>query len=252
MPNKFPAVRAPRDDEHPSAHGVAGFGAHELVIDTARHEPDPGRMTAGEFTAVVLAVRDRVRVHSADPRIKCVTAFKNVGTEAGASLDHPHSQVVALPVVPETVAAEWAGAARAHRETGRCVFCAMVAGDAPRAVARSARFAAVCPVAPRFAYETWVMPAAHASHFEALADADAADLARALLDLIRRVQRVLPGGAFNLYLHTGRPRGGPDPAYHWRFVLAPRTGKPAGFEWATGCFVNPVPPELAAARLRAA
>ena len=149
------------------------------------------------------------------------------------------------------MAREWGGAAEYHRHTGHCAFCAMLREGA-RVVSSAGRFATACPFAPRFAYETWLMPARHAATFEDIPDHAVAELAAALIDLGARLRRVLPGAAFNLTLHTS-PVGSPTGAgWHWHFKLLPRTSKPAGFEWATDCSVNSVPPELAARRLREA
>jgi len=249
VPNKYPAVRRPNPAEPPPVHGRFATGRHELVIESRRHVTDPADLTPAEMLAVVRAYRDRVRALAADPAVQSVTVFKNVGRDAGASLDHAHSQIIALPVVPETLAAEWAGAATYFARTGECVFCAML-GDDIRRVARTERFAALTPLAPRFAYETWILPLRHASHFETLTDAAAADLAGLLLALFGRLRAVLPGVAYNLYLHNGAPRGEPNPAYHWHFELTPRTSQAAGFEWATGCYMVAVAPEVAARALR--
>ena len=248
VPNKFPFVRQLRAGE--VAPPGAGIGVHELVIETERH-CDPGGLTVDEMARVLLAYRDRLLTLGGRDWCRSVIAFRNVGAEAGASLAHPHSQVVALPIVPPGTRREWDGATRFHTATGKCGFCEELA-DPTRFVARGETYAAICPFAPRFAYETWLMPIRHAGRFESIRDCDAPELAGALLELFARLRRVIPGVAFNLTLHSAPPRGPVPAGWHWQFKLLPRTAKLAGFEWAAGCFVNPVPPEVAAARLREA
>ncbi|OWK44298.1 galactose-1-phosphate uridylyltransferase [Fimbriiglobus ruber] len=257
VPNKFPAVR-------PIAEVVAksrdtffearpGFGRHEVVIECARHVSDPVALSDDEFRDVLLAYRDRVAALSSDPRCEYVTVFKNVGAEAGASLAHLHSQIVATPMVPDAVVAELAGANAYYTREGRCVFCDIIArdlADGRRVVAESTHFIALAPFAPRFAYETWVLPKEHDSRYETLTDIRAGELAGLMRRVLAGLDRVLRSPAYNYYLHTGPARSAALPHYHWHIEIAPRTARAAGFEWGSGWFINAVPPERAAEELR--
>jgi UDPglucose--hexose-1-phosphate uridylyltransferase len=257
VPNKFPAVRPLPGVEVADGDGLfeslPGAGEHELLIECARHEANPARLTDAEFRDVLLAYRARLAALSADPRYAYVLVFKNVGAEAGASLAHLHSQIIALPIVPDAVRAELDGARDYYQRTGRCVFCDVLRQEVRlgvRVVAETEHFAAFAPFAGRFAYETWLLPKAHDSRYESLTDAHAEELARLLRHLLARLDAVLEEPAYNYYLHTGPARAGGLSYYHWHLEVVPRTARPAGFEWGSGCFINTVPPERAAAELR--
>jgi UDPglucose--hexose-1-phosphate uridylyltransferase len=264
VPNKFPATewRAPGvnpgvADSTPGLTPGArpGIGVHECVIESATHVTNPTQMSDEHFVAVLIAWRERIRHFATDDRLAHVTPFKNVGAEAGASLAHVHSQLIALPFVPDAVREELAGAEAYYRAKGRCVFC----DSAPlsprgrgeqRIVFADEHFTVLCPFAPRFGHETWVLPTDHASHFETITDADALALARTLKRTLSAIDAVLSEPAYNLYVHTAPLRSTPLPHYHWHVEIIPRTARAAGFEWGSGVFINAVPPEQAAAQLR--
>ncbi len=260
VPNRFPAVRAfPPVADAPGSpglfHAVPAHGRHEVVIETSRHESDPGGMTDAEVAAVFRAYRGRLVSLAADERLAYAAVFKNVGAEAGASLGHTHSQVVATAFVPPAVRAELDGAAAYHAARGRCVFCDVMAADLAdgrRVVAETEHFAAVCPFAPRFEYEVWVLPKAHAARYETLTDALAPELGTLVRRLVRALDAAAARPAYNWLLHTAPLRAADGPAFHWHLELFPRLSRVAGFEWGTGCFIVPVAPERAAAELRAA
>ena len=239
VPNKFPAVRA-----NSPAHG-----AHDVVIETPDHVSNPTDLSDEQLRDVLEAFRSRVVAHAADPRLAYASVFKNVGAEAGASLGHTHSQVVATPFVPDLIAAELAGAKAYHDEHGRCVFCDQLRAAGERLVFETEHFAAFAPFAPRFAYELCVMPKEHSASFESLAES--LDLARLLKRTLRALDAVLAEPAYNLYLHAAPLRSPELAHFHWHFEILPPTSRPPGFEWGSGCFVIDTSPERAAAELRA-
>jgi UDPglucose--hexose-1-phosphate uridylyltransferase len=275
--NMYPAVRqcgptppAPLpegrgESEHgsfpPSLQGVGlfttapGFGRAEVLIECPHHTDDPTQLTDEQLRDVFRAYRERMLAHAADPRLAHVAVFKNVGAEAGASLGHTHSQIIATPIVPELVREELAGAEAHFARTGRCVFCDLVQqelADGSRVVARSAGFVAVAAFAPRFAYEVWVLPLAHEPRYETLSDPAALELALLVKRLLRALDAAQNAPAYNWILHTTPLRAGEPPHYHWHLEILPRTARPAGFEWGHGCHITTVAPEQAAAELRAA
>ncbi len=275
VPNKFPAVRLHPNpplvsarsgaepaspsgevgaDEPPLFDRLPGVGRHEVVIESAEHLTNPALLPDDLFRAIFLVYRDRLVALSDDPTLRYAAVFKNVGTEAGASLGHGHSQIVATPLIPDLIARELRGADDHFRRTGQCLFCALLAHervDGSRIVAESAGFVAVAAFAPRFAYEVWVLPKAHASRYECLTAAQVDDLAGLMKGLVRAIDRTLGEPAYNWFLHTSPLRSADLPFYHWHFEILPRSSRPAGFEWGTGCFVTAVTPETAAAALRA-
>lgn len=248
VPNKFPAVKAPTPPA--PAAGVA-----EVLIDCPEHIDSPTLLSDEQFADVFRAYRERMTALAADPRLAHVAVFKNVGAEAGASLGHTHSQLIATSVVPALVQSELNGAEAYYARTGRCVFCDIVErelADGSRVVVRSENFAVVTAFAPRFAYEMWVLPVRHESRYEAIADAAARELAVLLKRVLRALDAVLHSPAYNWFLHTTPLHAGGPPHYHWHLEILPRTARPAGLEWGFGCHITTVAPEQAAAELRAA
>jgi UDPglucose--hexose-1-phosphate uridylyltransferase len=257
VPNMFPAVR-PVDGsplETDLLQSLPGIGRHEVVIESPEHVANPALLPDALFRDVFIAYRERVKAFAADPALQYVSVFKNVGAEAGASLGHCHSQLIALPLVPDIIEQEYAGAAAHFTRTGRCVFCDLVSRELAakvRVVAETENLIAVAAWAARFSHETWVLPKRHSSRYEDLTDIMAAELAGMMKRLVAALDRVLAEPAYNWYLHAAPLRSPESPHYHWHFEVIPRTARPAGFEWGTGCFVNPTSPEAAAAELRSA
>ncbi len=179
--------------------------------------------------------------------------FKNHGTAAGASLDHPHSQLIATPVVPITVAEEMKGAKKHYRVKERCVFCDIVRQELKereRLVYENGGFVAIEPYAPKFPFETWVLPRHHRARFEHTSDEDFALLANALKTALHKLNVALDDPPYNFILHT-TPFGEDDPPhYHWHIEIMPTLIQVAGFEWGSGFYINPTPPEDAARFLR--
>lgn len=260
IPNKFPVVRPEVAASFCAVEGMLllttpGFGHSEIVIETREHVSAPTQLTDGQFAAVFRAYRDRMRILADDVRLAYVAVFKNVGAEAGASLGHTHSQIVATPVIPEVIEAELIGSREFLARTGRCVFCDLIArdlADGERVVARSEHFLVVTAFAPRFAYELWILPTDHASRFETLTDERAEELARLMKRVLIALDRSQNEPAYNWFLHTSPLRSSELPHYHWHFEVLPRTARPAGLEWGYGCFITTVAPERAAAELRTA
>ena len=199
--------------------------------------------------------RDRIRHWAADGRLAHALVFKNSGFAAGASLTHVHSQLVALPFVPDAVQIELDGAAEHHAATGRCAFCDLVAAEVAagdRIVLREGGFLAACAVAGRQPFETWILPESHAVRFDDIDDDACADFAAMLRRLLHRLDAALPGAAYNLILHSGPFDGSHDADFHWHWELLPRQTHLAGLELGGGAFINPLAPERAAEKLRGA
>ncbi|MDA8242771.1 MAG: galactose-1-phosphate uridylyltransferase [Elusimicrobia bacterium] len=250
--NKFPALVADaaagsrRDGIYDS---MDGMGFHEVVIETPEHGRVLEELPAEEIADVARAWMLRLREIKKDPRIKYVMIFKNHGRNAGASLQHPHSQIIAMPMAPLRVQQEIDGAADYHDERGTCVFCDVAREEAAsgrRVVGENADFLAVTPYASRFSFETWILPKAHRSHFEDAPEGEAATLAAMLKSTLGKLSASLGDLSYNLILHTMPVQ---DPAaehYHWHIEIMPKLSHVAGFEWGTGFYINTVSPEEAA------
>ena len=253
--NKYPAL-VPGGNDGGQSDGIYsrmdGIGTHEVLIENARHGL---RLEEMELEAVADVARTfilRTREIKKDPGVKYVMIFKNHGMNAGASLAHPHSQIIALPMIPIRVAEEVAGAEHYLKEKGSCVFCDILkeeTGFKNRVVGENGNFLAVEPYASRFSFETWLLPKKHLSHFEDMQEALVWDLASILKNALCKLHATLPDLSYNLIVHT-MPVHTPQAAhYHWHIEIMPKLSQVAGFEWGTGFYINTVPPEDAAAML---
>jgi UDPglucose--hexose-1-phosphate uridylyltransferase len=267
FPNKYPALRVENPTER-RAEGlhdwVSGAGAHEVIVETPNHNDDLGARSAGLAYALMWAYRERIRDLSRDVRLRYISVFRNRGALAGATLSHPHSQLVALPLVPPQVRRELEVSAQHLRAHGRCLTCDTLAqelSDQRRVVDGDEHFVAYCPFASRSPFELCIAPRHHEPHFASIDNARLERLAVMVQTLVRRLSRALGSPDYNLWLHTA-PNGVPGPtpldpvepgvgAFHWRIAIVPRLGQLAGFEWSTGMFINTTLPEDAAAYLRA-
>jgi UDPglucose--hexose-1-phosphate uridylyltransferase len=179
--------------------------------------------------------------------------FKNHGTAAGASLSHTHSQLIALPIVPKNVAEEMKGALDYFNYKERCVFCDIVRQEIQekaRLVYENAAFVALTPYAPKFPFETWILPRAHRSSYEDCPRHEYALFANALRVALRKLHFALEDPPYNFILHTSPFQDRENPHYHWHLEIMPTLSQVAGFEWGSGFYINPTAPEEAARFLR--
>ena len=232
-----------------------GIGAHEVIIETPDHQATLATMPVQRVEEALWAYRDRILDLKKDHRFKYILIFKNHGEAAGASLEHTHSQLIALPVVPKRVIEEVEGAKAYFTYKERCVFCDILRQEEKsgvRVIAENADFMAVSPFAPRFPFETWILPRAHQSDFVESSKNEFERLAAILKDMLERLDRVLDHPAYNFVIHTSPVPESSNDYYHWHVEIMPKLTKLAGFEWGTGFYINPTPPEEAAKFLREA
>ena len=258
VPNKFPALGI-EGTLNRRADGMFdrmnGIGAHEVVIETSDHNLSLATMPEKRIEDVLWAFRDRIVDLKQDKRFKYILIFKNHGEAAGASLEHAHSQLIALPIVPKQVVEEIEGAKQYYIYKERCVFCDVVRQemeDGTRVVGENEHFITIAPYAPRFPFETWILPKRHESAFENSSSAQFEGLARSMKTLLAKANNVLDNPAYNLVIHTSPVQDPNNDYYHWHIEFMPKLTKTAGFEWGTGFYINPTPPEEAAKFLREA
>jgi UDPglucose--hexose-1-phosphate uridylyltransferase len=258
IPNQFPVLRVEGSLDR-QAEGLfdkmSGIGAHEVIIESPQHEDTLATMTEERVEQVLWAFRERMHDLKQDRRFRYIIVFKNHGAAAGASLDHSCSQLIALPIVPREVRDEVDGAKAHFQAKERCVFCDILrqeTADGTRVIAENGDMVAVAPYAPRFPFETWILPRRHQSLFEDAPRHEYAALARLLGDILRRMNRALKNPPFNLLIHSAPVAEPAGEYYHWHVEIIPKLTKVAGFEWATGFYLNPTSPEEAAEVLRAA
>ena len=256
IPNKFPALRV-EGELNREGEGMydrmSGIGAHEVIIEAPEHVLSLGEISEKAVEDVFWAARDRMVDLKKDTRLKYVILFKNHGGAAGASIEHSHSQLIAMPVVPKRVQEELDGALRYYEYKERCIFCDILKQEsmtASRVVIETDQVMAVCPYAPRFPFETWIIPRQHLSHFEDTPVATMQKFAWAVRTTIRKLEHVLENPPYNFVIHTGPVQNGALAHYHWHMEVIPKLTRVAGFEWGTGFYINPTPPEEAAQFLR--
>ena len=224
-----------------------------MIIESPRHIVSSTDLTDTELADVLSIYRDRLLAIKADKRIRYGLIFKNVGPAAGASIEHTHSQLVGMEHVPPAVAEELSASLSFYQQNNRCIFCDLLEREiatASRIVVNAAEFMAFCPFAARFPFETWLLPKRHQSHFEQLSQPEIAELAISLRRCIEKIERASGRSQYNYLIHSAPFDTGPQSHYHWHIEIFPRMTTTAGFEWATGSYINPVPPEEAAEMLR--
>jgi UDPglucose--hexose-1-phosphate uridylyltransferase len=258
VPNKFPALRVEGNLDREGEglfDRMNGIGAHEVIIESPTHGDTLTTMSEAAIEKVFWAWRERVFDLKRDVRLRHIVIFKNHGGAAGASLEHSHSQLIALPIVPREMKEELYGSKRHFQIKERCVFCDIVRQETRsgvRIIAESADFVAIAPYAPRFPFETWFLPRRHRARFEEATQGEFASLARILKDILLRMNKTLLTPAYNLIVHSAplQEEPGSGDFYHWHVEVMPKLTRVAGFEWGTGFYINPTGPEEAAEVLR--
>jgi UDPglucose--hexose-1-phosphate uridylyltransferase len=237
-----------------------GIGAHEIIVETPRHDRSLHQLDPPAIAAVLWAWAARITDLRRDDRIRHVLISKNHGAEAGArASSHSISHLMGLPVTPRTVKAKLTVARDYFTEKERCVYCDVLRQeleDGRRLIAANHLFAALAPFASRFPFEAMILPKCHAAEFATLDGAGHDALARLLQEVLGKLDRAVPGVPYNLTLHNSpcrRPKEGYwttlEEDFHWHLEILPQLWPIAGFEWASGFFYNPTPPEAAARRL---
>lgn len=256
VPNKYPALQI-EGDLNKRGDGIYdrmnGIGAHEVILECPFHETSLANLTEDNIREILWVYRDRLVDLKKDPRLVYGMVFKNVGAAAGASLEHSHSQLIVTPIVPINVWEEMTGAMEFYNYRGRCIYCDMIyqeASASKRIVMETPHFIAFCPYASRFPFETWILPKVHNSHFENIQKIEVDDLGTVMKTVLMKLEICLERPAYNYIIHTSPFDTQSLPHYHWHIEVIPRLTRVAGFEWGTGFYINPVPPEQAASMLR--
>ena len=276
--NLYPVLRdsaqAPTFNEG-LRQAIDGYGRHEVIIDHFNHGIAVHEMEEDHLRQLFCAYQRRMtELYRGDPRLRYVLVFKNFGPAAGASIPHTHSQIIALPVVPENVQAEVHFSASYYRQHHHCVYCALIddamafsatvydreTGESQRqlhvetyVVEKGQHFIAIKPFASRFEWEIHILPLNHEADFISVQENIMDDFAKVFRNTMARLDAVLGGAQYNYFLHT-LPHNFSEHeyrhSYHWHLEICPRTSIPSGFELGSGLYVNTVSPELAAQQLR--
>ena len=256
VPNKYPALIIEGDLDK-RGEGIYdkmnGIGAHEVIIESPNHHETLSSMDIDQLVLVFRAYKDRLIDLARDKRFKYIIVFKNFGKAAGASLEHSHSQLIALPIVPQIIQEELYGCQRYFDYKERCVFCDIIRQERSqqmRLVDENDDFITICPFAPRSPFEMWVLPKRHQSRFNSMDDGQLYQLALLFSSTMRKLDNVLPNVPYNYMLHTAPLNDAHLEHYHWHIEIMPKVSTVAGFEWGTGFHINTVPPEEAAVILK--
>src|SRR3989338_2762224 len=256
IPNKFPALRVEGDIDRVGLgmyDMMNGIGAHEVIIENPDHNRELCDLTDHEVEKVIWAYRNRSLDLKGDKRFKYILIFKNYGASAGATLEHPHSQLIALPIIPKRVGEELRWAERYYEYRGRCVFCDMIhqeIEERERIIAENKSFIAFAPFVSRFPFEFSIFPKIHGAEFSYIQKEEVVDLARILKETLLRMKLALKDTSYNFIIHTSPIDYREEADYHWHIEVMPRLGRTAGLEWRTGFYLNQTPPEIAAWALR--
>ncbi len=238
FPNKYPAFKD--SSKHIS-------GTQEVIVESANHSLNMGDYSNGDLTNVLLAYKNRISSLKKKEEIKYVIVFKNHGILAGASLMHSHSQIVGLGLVPEEIRKQTKVLESLYQQNKQCYYCDL--GKNSNMIYENDDFVSFIPETARFSYECWITPKTHSTYFEQLNNTQLGSLAEIILKLLGSINKYLDFPALNLLVNTGFDRK-TEPFFHWNIQIIPRTDQLAGFELATGLYINQVKPSHAADHLK--
>lgn len=245
VPNKFPALRI-EGELNREGDGIydkmSGLGAHEVVIETPLHYETLSTLPLKAVENVLWAYRERMIDLRRDQRLRYVLVFKNHGVAAGASLEHSHSQIIALPIVPKRVSEEIEGAKNYFHYKDRCVFCDIIRQELQqksRLIIENQAFLSIAPFASRFPFETWVLPKIHHPSFEHMESSLYEQAAQILSETLHRLHQVLNDPPYNYIIHTSSFSELDNDHYHWHFEIMPKLTKVAGFDGAQDFISTP-------------
>jgi UDPglucose--hexose-1-phosphate uridylyltransferase len=259
VPNQFPALRrgpSPEARTNGLFSSLDGVGVHEVIIDSPAHNRELADLDPLQVQDVLRTCRDRIRSIESEAQYRYIQLFKNNGKEAGASLRHPHTQVIALPIVPKRVEEEVRTAERFFHGTGECLSCRMSREEmdlGERLIAVNPHFVAIAPFASAFPYEMRIQPLRHSPFFSDTREDEVPALADLLKGLFAALKSTLSDPPYNVVLHQAPSPSADrsssaevDQMGHWSLEIIPILTHVAGFEWGTDFYINPVPPETAA------
>jgi len=255
--NRFPALRIEGESRRRELDGffrlMDGIGTHEVIVETPQHCDTIGIVEDHQAEEIVQMYLDRFLDLKSDQRFENITCFRNRGNLAGASLLHPHSQLIATPMVPGLLRRRLEMAFRYYDDRGKCVYCTLVEkelADGRRIVLTNDDYVAFEPFASRVPFETWIVPKDHRSAFEGISRAQCKVLGRTLNAVLGRLYSKLNDPDYNYVIRTEPLREDHGNYFHWSLHILPRLTTTAGFEMGSGMYINPMPPETAAEFLR--
>lgn len=256
FPNKYPAFTQKQNHcsspEEGPYFAMPGIGYHEVIV-TRDHYKSLANLEKLEVAEVLDAYQERYLDLMKNKKVNFISIFHNYGKEAGASISHPHSQLMAIPVVSPYLELELNGAEKYFRKNRHCVYCVMAEYESEvqkRVVFENENFIAFCPFSSRAAFEIWVMPKKHSPYFERITMDEKIKAAEVLQKSLSSIFSALNDPPYNFYIHTSPCDGKDYPHFHWHIEILPHTATWAGFELETGIEISTIQPEIAAEYLR--
>lgn len=254
--NKYPALSREGEliyQENGTRRWISGVGFHDVIIESPEHNLSLAQLPQDQVAKVLDTYRELYLAAVRDPRIELITLFKNHGARAGTSLEHPHSQLIATPVVPAAVRQRISLAMRYYDDHRQCVYCTMLEEElrtGERLIYETKHFAAFILYAALSPFHTWILPKRHHSVFPELDEEEIEDLAKILRGVLRKMFVGLDNPDYNFVIRSqpGPPRA--NAFFHGYISIVPRVSTSAGFELGSGMFINTVLPEKAAVFLR--
>jgi len=255
VPNLYPAFTPPKNDEEKEAEGYGALekavGHHEILVESPRHNEHPSVAPVSQLIHLINAYLDRLNDLSIKNYVKYVCIFRNHGLDAGASLSHAHSQVIATPIVPRIVAEELEASKEFWKKNKECVFCNILKkeGAGPRFIWENTSFTVFAPWASVNPFEFWIFPKRHQSTLLDITQKETEDLAKCLRACFGGLRSLLNDPSYNFGFHMAPNKKARD-HYHWHIEVYPRLAIWAGFEKSAGMFINTMTPEDAAASMK--
>ncbi|MCS7298482.1 MAG: galactose-1-phosphate uridylyltransferase [Spirochaetia bacterium] len=254
--NKYPALNINTQfewSERDIYRTISGYGIHEVIIESPIHNTNPALMTDEEVERIILFYKKRDIEVSRKDNVEYVVIFRNHGYKAGASLVHPHSQLLALPIIPRDVKQRVEEAFKYYSDHGRCVFCKMIEEELKikeRIVMETEYFVSIVLYAASSPFHSWILPKRHVSKFADTTDKEMKDLAKHLKKFLLKLYKGLKNPDYNYIIRTSPVSYGVNKYFHWYITIVPRLTRSAGFELGSGMFINPSIPEEDAKFLR--
>ena len=256
IPNLYPAFSPPEDlaDQiqiMKNENFGCAVGHHEVLVESPHHDEDPAEAELPQLMLLTNAYIDRFRELSLKSYVKYVSIFRNYGKEAGASLSHAHSQIIAMPTVPRIPAEEVDTSKNFYEQHQECVFCDVIKREtnSPRIILENQHFVVFAPYASVHPLEFWIAPKKHASSILGLTKSETESFAMALKTSLKSLKELVNDPPYNYCFHLSTNNEDKE-YYHWHLEVYPRLSVWAGFEKNTGMYINTVKPETAASELR--
>ena len=256
IPNLYPAFGPPKkvEDEEQifkSEYLGSASGAHEVIVESPHHDENPSDAELPQLELLIQAYIDRIKELGDKPYVKYVSVFRNYGQEAGSSLSHTHSQIIAMPIVPSVIQAELGASKSYFKGKGKCIFCDIIEQEAkgPRLIFENSDFIVFAPYASISPMAFWIVPKKHAANLLSLNSTEITSFAKTLKASLKALKDVVNDPPYNFGFHISIDKTAEE-FYHWHLEVYPKLSIWAGFEISTGTYINTVTPETAAESLK--